>query len=349
VEIKKKIREWYLLNKRPLPWRETRDPYRIWISEIILQQTRVNQGLNYYERFIEHFPDLESLAGANEEDVLKAWEGLGYYSRARNLHTTAKNIYHNMAGVFPDYYTRLMVLKGVGPYTAAAVSSIAFSEPRAVIEGNVHRVLSRLYGIEERPSGYGPSSRIVREAGKLLDQEDPGTHNQALMELGALVCTPARPDCRLCPIRGHCIAYIQNRIEELPLKPRKTKKRIRYFHYLLIREKDSIWLGRRNYKDIWQGLYEFPMFETADPVSADLIISSPEWSAMLGVKGIRPVQVSETVKHLLSHQEIRATFYHISVDHQFILSGYKKVKLSRLAPYPVPKLIAAYMDKLNES
>jgi len=305
--------------------------------------------MDYYERFLERFPNLESLAEANEVDVLKAWEGLGYYSRARNLHTAAKDIYHDMAGAFPDSYTRLMKLKGVGPYTAAAVSSIAFSEPRAVIDGNVHRVLSRLYGIEEAPSGYGPSSGIVREAEKLLDREDPGTHNQAIMELGALVCTPARPDCRVCPVSGHCIAFIQNRIEELPLKPRQAKKRIRYFHYLLIRNEDTIWLGRRNGKDIWQGLYEFPMFESADPVSTDLIISSSNWSAILGVKGILPAQVSEMVRHLLSHQEIRATFYHIPGNHRYTLSGYKRVKLANLDRYPLPRLIARYMDKLNES
>ena len=349
MEIKKKIREWYLLNKRHLPWRETKDPYRIWISEIILQQTRVIQGMDYYKRFLERFPSLEILAGSDEQVVLKAWEGLGYYSRARNLHEAAKDIFHNMSGVFPGSYTGLMKLKGVGPYTAAAVSSIAFSEPRAVIDGNVHRVLSRLYGIEEPPTGYQPSSSILREAEKLLDREDPGTHNQALMELGALVCTPVRPNCMVCPVKEHCIAFIQNRTDELPLRSRPAKKRIRYFHYLLIRNENTIWLRKRNEKDIWKGLYEFPVIETADAVSTDLIIGSSDWSSILGVKGIRPVHVSEMPRHLLSHQEIRATFYHLPEDPRFTLSGYVRVKLTNLERYPVPRLIASYIDKLNES
>jgi len=194
MKIEEKIRDWYLSNRRYLPWRESNDPYQIWVSEIILQQTRVMQGLEYYHRFLDRFPDLESLARAEEAEVLKVWEGLGYYSRARNMHAAAKYVYHEKGGNFPASYSEMLELKGVGPYTAAAVASMAFSEPRAVVDGNVHRVLSRLFGIREAPGNYGKSSRILREAEKMLDREDPGIHNQALMELGALVCTPLNPD-----------------------------------------------------------------------------------------------------------------------------------------------------------
>ena len=292
MEIRKNIRDWYHSHKRPLPWRETTDPYQIWVSEIILQQTRVIQGMDYYLRFLAKFPDLECLARADEDEVLKIWQGLGYYSRARNMHAAARYIYNNKEGIFPSTYPGILELKGVGPYTAAAVASLAFGEPRAVVDGNVHRVLSRLFGIEEAQGGYRISSRIAKEAEKLLDQEDPGTHNQAIMELGAMVCTPAQPDCRECPVQNHCVANLQNRTAELPVRSRPVPKRRRYFHYLVVQNGNGIWIGPRKEKDIWQGLYEFPLIETTRPVSSRSMLNSGIWSTILGRTGIQPVKMS---------------------------------------------------------
>lgn len=306
--------------------------------------------MDYYHRFLKRFPDLESLATAEEAEVLNVWQGLGYYSRARNMHTAAKQIYSTMDGVFPSSYIAILELKGAGPYTAAAVASLAFGEPRAVVDGNVHRVLSRLFGIEEAPGAYGASSRIVREAENLLDRENPGTHNQAVMELGALACTPVHPNCRVCPLQEHCVAHLHNRTAELPVRSLPAPKRRRYFHYLVLRNENEIWLGLRKKKDIWQGLYEFPLIETSRPVSPTSMINSAGWSALLGRSGIQPVKVSGAVKHVLSHQEIHAKFYEIRGDdlHPFSLPGYEKVGAGDLDRYPVSKLIDNYLDKLSD-
>jgi A/G-specific adenine glycosylase len=348
TEIKKKIRDWYRVNRRKLPWRETGDPYRIWVSEIILQQTRVDQGKDYYLRFLEKFPNLESLARAEEDEVLKVWEGLGYYSRARNMHAAAKHVFYRKEGRFPGTYSEILELKGVGPYTAAAVASMAFQEPRAVIDGNVHRVLSRLSGIEETPGNYRTSSRITREADKLLDEEDPGTHNQAIMELGALVCTPVQPACDKCPLKDLCHAYKNNRTAELPVRAKPQSRRTRYFHYLVFSNGQGIWLGSRRNKDIWQGLYEFPLIETSGKVSTESLMKTESWSGFVGRHGIKPSKVSVPVKHVLSHQEIQARFYHIRVDHSFSLPGFKEVGEKELDRYPVPKLIRNYLDGLRD-
>lgn len=347
MEIRDKIKDWYLINKRPLPWRKIRDPYRIWVSEIILQQTRVMQGMDYYHRFLERFPDIRSLALAEEAEVLKVWEGLGYYSRARNMHAAAKKIHSELEGIFPETYSDILDLKGVGPYTAAAVSSIAFNEPRAVVDGNVHRVLSRLFGIEEPANGYSTGSRIARKASELLDHEDPGMHNQAVMELGALVCTPASPLCPACPLRDDCVAFALNRTGELPLKTKKIIRRKRYFHYLHIQDEEGIWLGRRKDKDIWNGLYELPVIETSRPFSSKSIRESEAWSALLG-SPIQALNVTRPIKHNLSHQEIYAKFYLLNENPLNALAqrGYEKIRMQDLERYPVHKLIQNYMNKI---
>ena len=344
MEIREKIREWYHINKRPLPWREISDPYQIWVSEIILQQTRVIQGMDYYHRFLERFPNLESLAIAKEAEVLKVWEGLGYYSRARNMQAAAKYILHERKGVFPETYKEMMKMKGVGPYTAAAVSSIAFHEPQAVVDGNVQRVISRLFGIEEVPGTYTSSSRIQAEAYSLLDQEDPGNHNQAVMELGALVCTPTSPDCSSCPLQQDCVAYLQNRIAELPLRNKPGKRRRRYFHYLVIQDREAIWIGRRTGKDIWEGLFEFPLIETTRPYSTKSLRATSEWLNLFG-STVQALQVTGPFRHILSHQEIIAKFYHLNEPPDLVLEGYKKIKLGRMDPYPLPKLILNYIKR----
>jgi len=344
MEIREKIKEWYLINKRPLPWRKISDPYRIWVSEIILQQTRVMQGMGYYYRFLERFPNLGSLANAEEAEVLKIWEGLGYYSRARNMQAAAKYILNQRQGVFPDSYAELMKMKGVGPYTAAAVSSIAFQEPRAVVDGNVYRVLSRLFGIEEPAGVYTASSRIQAEASRLLDHEDPGNHNQAVMELGALICTPTSPDCNACPLQQDCVAFQQNRISELPVRNKPGKRRRRYFHYLVIQDGDAIWLGRRKGNDIWEGLYEFPLIETRRSYSIKSLIGTYDWINIFGSLK-QAVEISGPVKHLLSHQEIIAKFYQIDKPLDFRHEGYEKIEIDQLVQYPMPRLILNYLNK----
>ena len=347
-EIREKLRDWYLRNRRQLPWRETVDPYRIWVAEIILQQTRVAQGRDYYLHFLEKFPNLESLAAASEEEVLKVWQGLGYYSRARNLHASAGYILREKAGVFPGTYTELLELKGIGPYTAAAIASMAFSEPRAVVDGNVHRVLSRLFGIAEVPGLPGPSSRIVQAAGKLIDRDDPGTHNQALMELGALVCTPRQPDCLSCPLKMHCMALQENRIPELPVRTSPPLRRKRYFNYLVIHKGDCLWMGCRKTKDIWKGLYEFPLIETSRNVSPGTLTGTREWMDLFGRQNVYPCKVSGPFRHLLTHQEILAKFYRIQSDESLELPEYEKVCDGELHRYPVPRLISKYLDRLSD-
>ncbi len=302
--------------------------------------------MDYYHRFLEEFPDLESLAKAEEAVVLKVWEGLGYYSRARNMHSAAKTIFHNLDGIFPASFNELMKMKGVGPYTAAAISSMAFNEPRAAVDGNVHRVLSRLFGIEEPAGSYTASSHILKAASDILDEGDPGTHNQAVMELGAMICTPTRPACSSCPLQNDCIAFQQDRILDLPVKSKQIKRRKRYFHYLYISDEEGIWLRRRQEKDIWEGLYEFPLIETSRPYSAESLYGTGGWSALFADKQ-NPVLVSGQivgpVKHVLSHQDIFAKFYTIDEPLEFRPEGYEKVKLDQLDRFPLPKLITKYL------
>jgi A/G-specific adenine glycosylase len=347
TEIRKKLRLWYQASGRQLPWRETSDPYRIWVSEIILQQTRVEQGRDFYRRFLERFPDLESLARSEEEEVLKAWQGLGYYSRARNMHEAAKQICRNGDGKFPVTYPGLLALKGIGRYTASAVSSIAFGEPRAVVDGNVHRVLSRLFCIAEAPGTYKASSAVLKAAEELLDRNDPGTHNQAVMELGALICTPRRPGCTGCPLRDHCLAYAQGRIEEFPVRTRAPHRRKRYFNYLVVRSGQCLWMAPRKGKDIWKGLYEFPLIETPAKVSSLSLVRTRAWRELFPGNGHIPGEVTGPFRHILSHQEIHAWFHLLPSRESDSLPGYVKVCPADLDRYPVPKLISNYLDRLS--
>jgi A/G-specific adenine glycosylase len=347
TEIRKKIRKWYLDHQRNLPWRKTSDPYKIWVSEVILQQTRVDQGTKYYHRFLRSFPDIQSLANAEEAEVLKAWEGMGYYSRARNLHTAAKTVQSEYGGSIPRSFEGLLEMKGIGPYTAAAVSSIAFGEARAVVDGNAHRVISRIYGIPEPAGKTGPASLIRSKATALLDPEDPGTHNQAIMELGALICTPSRPACISCPVRGNCKAYTLGRVEELPVRKRPPSRRTRYFHYLVIHGTKGIWLGLRKDRDIWHGLYEFPLIESETNIPMHAIIQSAGWRKILGGP-VSPHKVHGPFKHILSHQEILATFYDLREPSSFRLRGYEPVDAEHRDRYPLPKLILNYLNRNND-
>jgi len=341
------LKTWYRENKRDLPWRNTCDPYHVWVSEIMLQQTRVGQGLDYYLRFIDAFPDIENLAASKIDRVLKLWQGLGYYSRARNMHEAARHIHRELGGRFPDNYDDLLKLKGVGDYTAAAIASICFGQAVPVLDGNVFRVLSRLFGIREAANDSRSKKTFRKAAAEILDESRPGDHNQAIMEFGALCCLPSNPDCDNCPLRQSCYALTNNLTGELPLRKKKEKIRRRYFHYLVIETGNSVWLNRRTGGEIWNMLYEFPLIETSsytDP--ADLILHA-DWKAIVGTSGGLISHVSPDIVHKLSHQLITARFYHISgvSDPGSLHPDCMKTLKNRISDYPVPQLLANYINE----
>ncbi|WP_341906711.1 A/G-specific adenine glycosylase [Fluviicola taffensis] len=324
------ISDWYRLNARELPWRNTKNPYFIWLSEVILQQTRVDQGMNYYLKFIENYPTLNQLADADEEAILKLWQGLGYYSRARNLHKTAQQVRDEFNGAFPKTYHEIIQLKGIGPYTAAAISSFAFDLPHAVVDGNVYRILSRYYGIDE-PIDTGKGKKLFQElADSLIPEAEPALFNQAIMEFGAIQCTPNNPDCESCVLNQSCIsAFNSDLIKMLPVKKGKIKVRKRYFHYLHIEKGLEIALDQRTGKDVWEKLYEFPLIERED----DTMPLEFKDSASL----------SYQTKHILSHQHIYAFFYK-SDESEIDGLNLKFVEKSQLEDYPIHRLMEKYLE-----
>jgi len=300
--------QWYQTHKRDLPWRDIADPYKIWISEIILQQTRVNQGLDYYHRFIERFPDVNSLAAATEDEVLKYWQGLGYYSRARNLHKAAHQIINKHKGVFPNTYEEVIQLAGIGDYTAAAICSFAYNLPFAVVDGNVFRVLSRLFGIDTPIDSTAGKKVFKQLAQEILDTVQPGLHNQAMMEFGALQCVPVSPACNVCPFADRCIAFSKNQVSLLPVKRQKIQTKERFFNYLFIKAGNHTWLQKRTKNDIWKNLYEFPLIE-ADKLLDKNELSQHEYFKALFADFRADVHirtVSPPIKHILTHQKILA-------------------------------------------
>lgn len=324
------ISDWYRPNKRDLPWRSTHDPYAIWLSEVILQQTRVDQGMNYYLKFISNFPTLKDLAAADEQVILKMWQGLGYYSRARNLLKTAQHIVNEFAGVFPDNYNDLLKLKGIGPYTAAAIASFAFNEPKAVVDGNVYRVLSRYYGIDTPIDTTRGQKEFQLLADSLIPKQEPGSYNQAIMEFGALHCTPNLPKCTTCPLNDSCLSYAENKVNTRPVKQGKTKIRTRYLHYFHLKNSNSVALEKRTNNEVWQNLYEFPVFESLNdtlPENHGLPIESPEL-------------VYQT-KHVLSHQRIHAFFYRAA---HFNEDAFNWVKHEDFESYPIHRLMEKYWE-----
>ena len=349
LEISRLLREWYQIYKRDLPWRSTSDPYIIWVSEIILQQTRVSQGLDYFLRFTERFPDVSSLAIAEEDEVLKYWQGLGYYSRARNLHAAAKDIKERFGGVFPRDYKDILSLKGVGEYTAAAIVSFAWNEPYPVVDGNVFRVLSRLYALDTPIDTLKGKKEFTVLAEMIMDSLYAGIHNQAMMELGALQCLPLNPDCANCPIHGYCLAYAKNEVSLYPVKQHKTKTRNRYFHYLYIKCKGRTWLHRRNNQDIWKGLYEFPLIETEFAMDfVELQRSEPFRKLFEGISNMQISVDLVNVKHILSHQVLYATFYQIEIEQENnILQTYLSIPVDELEMYAMPRLIHIYLEKMK--
>ena len=332
---------WYRENHRPLPWRETKDPYRIWLSEVMLQQTRVDQGLGYYRRFIERWPTVAELAAAQESEVLKEWQGLGYYSRARNLLKAARQVQAEHGGEFPGTYGELLKLTGVGDYTAAAIASICFHRPDAVVDGNVYRVLARAFGINSPIDCTAGRKQFKALAMELLDPKDPGDHNQAVMELGAKVCTPQRPDCAHCPLHAKCVAFATSTISSLPVKQDKTKTRDRFFNYLQIPGANGLYVRQRNDKDIWQGLYELPLLESGRPLIKRTLGSSLDKAFGKGwlVEG----EVGKA-RHVLSHQIIHAIFWSTVPPEKFTPpADWELVSVKNLDTLAVPRLIERWM------
>ncbi len=347
-EIVPLLLDWYRRSRRDLPWRQTDDPYRVWVSEIILQQTRVAQGTAYYLRFLERFPDVESLAAASPDEVLKVWEGLGYYSRARNMHAAARHIAGRLGGHFPRTYEELLRLKGVGPYTAAAVASIAFGEAVPVVDGNVFRVVTRLFAIA-LPRGDGGDREVRALLAQLIPAEEAGDFNQALMELGALVCAPADPACDDCPLQEHCLARKKNMTGSLPVATpsRGTKKR--YFHYLVAECRGEMLVSQRAGKDIWQLLWEFPSLETEkEEPPARVLALFEEW--LPGITGRGDGEISHLLRHQLTHRTILARFYHVTLPQwpASLKGTFVKTPVNRLEDLAFPRLITRYMEAFPE-
>lgn len=337
-----KLISWYLQNKRDLPWRKTKNPYHVWLSEIMLQQTRVAQGMAYYIKFTETFPTIFDLANADETTILKLWQGLGYYSRARNLHTTAKYIAFELKGKFPSTYKEIVKLKGIGDYTASAIASICFEEPTAVVDGNVYRVLSRYFGIETPINSSAGNTEFKELAQTLIDTSKPGMYNQAIMDFGAIQCKPKNPICLFCPFSESCVALQKNKIEHLPVKEKKIKIKHRFFNYLVIKTDDNkTILQERKGKGIWQGLYEFPKIESTSNINKKELISSKEFVELFPKQTTISLFNKEEIVHKLSHQHLHTQFWIVETkSHKLATISLKSVK-----KYPVPVLIANFLEK----
>ncbi len=332
-------------NSRQMPWKGEKDPYRIWLSEIILQQTRVEQGWEYYNRFIKTFPDIRRLAAAPDKKVFKLWEGLGYYSRCRNLLATARYITNERKGIFPDTYEAIKSLKGVGPYTAAAIASFAFGLPHAVVDGNVFRVLSRVFGIAKPIDSGDGKKYFTALAEELLDKKQPGRYNQALMDFGAVVCKPQSPQCPGCPFRKSCCAYIQNKTDQLPVKSKKTGVRHRRFYYLVLESGNEKFIRQRREKDIWQDLFEFPFIESAKSIPVNQVLTAAVEQHLIPKENTDIISVSPEYRQQLSHQKITATFIRIrSGKKRFRPDGCIRMNKKNTGHYPFPRLIRRYLD-----
>ena len=328
--------QWYQQNQRDLPWRHTVDPYRVWLSEVILQQTRVAQGLPYYLAFTSKYPSIYDLASANEQEILKLWQGLGYYSRARNLHHTAKTIVAKYHGIFPDNYKELLTLKGIGTYTAAAIASFCYNEPVAVVDGNVYRVLSRLFGIDV-PINTPDGQKIIKSlATESIDAQQPGTYNQAIMEFGALHCTPSAPSCSNCPFNTQCVAHLTGKEGVLPIKLKKIKIKKRDLHYFLIQNNKNIILEKREGNGIWQNLYQLPLIEQKNIDKKALNSLQEKYKLETDTK---PIKLSKVV-HKLTHQHLNITFWQLKTS----IKTANTININQIKEYPMPIVIANFLD-----
>ncbi|GMO32431.1 MAG: A/G-specific adenine glycosylase [Candidatus Azobacteroides pseudotrichonymphae] len=344
----KKLITWYSSHKRNLPWRGIYDPYKIWISEVILQQTRVTQGLKYYNRFIKRFPDIESLAGVEEQEVLKYWQGLGYYSRARNLHRTAKTIMDKYNGVFPkDYYT-ILKLKGIGEYTASSITSFAWNMPHPTVDGNVFRFLSRLFAIDCPIDTIKGKNHFTELAIQLMDKSKARIFNHAIMEFGALQCIPSSPNCTVCSFKSVCLAYINHTVVQYPVKQYRTKIKEIYFYYFHIHDSDHLYLNMRKEKGIWQNLFEFPLIESDILMDFQQLSNTDQFRLWFPKKHIYHFElIVKNQKHILSHRILYAYFYKVfmkRIPNSF--DTFKKVKLMEIDKYPIHRLMQFYLGKI---
>lgn len=343
-EICSSIFAWYDEHRRDLPWRATRDPYAIWISEVILQQTRVAQGYDYFVRFVERFPTVEALADSPEDEVMRLWQGLGYYSRARNLHAAAKQVV--AMGGFPCSYDAIRSLKGVGDYTAAAIASFAFDEAVPAVDGNVCRVWSRMFGVDAPIDTARGKQAIVDIARELLPPTHAAKYNQSVMEFGALQCVPKSPDCMACPLAHKCVALAQGRVGELPAKSHKTKVLPRFLTYLFIHDTHGLLLHKRVADDIWKNLYELPLIETPQPLDAEGLFAHPQFADWQGsLPRLIYKGCVDGVKHVLSHRVLHASFHEFEVEGQLpSADGYLLVSYADLHRYALPRLVERYME-----
>ncbi len=360
----KNLLEWHVGHHRPMPWKGERNPYLVWLSEIILQQTRVEQGLPYFERFKAAYPTVADLADAPEDEVMKLWEGLGYYSRARNLHAAAKHIAHELGGSFPTTFKGIRSLKGVGDYTAAAIASFAYDMPHAVVDGNVYRVLSRFFGIATPIDTTEGKKLFAALAQQLLEIADSGRrtaegpnpqsaianpqYNQAIMDFGATHCTPAAPKCPTCPMRPHCVAFLEKRTGVLPVKSKKLERRQRFFNYLIINRNGEVFIKKRSEKDIWQNLYDFPLIETESLPDDQLFLMKNETAVdWLADSRWQLLRTSPPQRQELTHQRIVATFWELEVGADFLpkVANWVAVERGKLANFAFPKVIDLYIKQ----
>ncbi len=340
------LSDWYAQNGRRLPWRETTDPYQIWVSEIILQQTRVNQGMDYFLRFVNRFPDVASLAAADEDDVMRYWQGLGYYSRARNLQAAARQVMQN-GGIFPQTYDEVRALKGVGDYTAAAICSFAYNLPYAVVDGNVYRILSRLLGIDTPIDTTAGKRQFAQLADALLDPLHPGRHNQAMMDFGAVQCLPRNPRCEECPLVVLCEANLTGRVSMLPVKQHRTRTTDRYFNYMFARAGEFVFLHKRSGNDIWRNLYEFPLVESDTELTEEQFYAHPDLRSLI-TPGEEPVFrcIQRGGRQVLSHRIIHANFYEVILPSDAKSFGdYLCVPISEIGNYPVHRMIERFLQQ----
>ena len=334
-------------NTRKMPWKGEKDPYKIWLSEIILQQTRVEQGWKYYEKFISNFPDINKLAAAKDEKIYKLWEGLGYYSRCKNLIETARFISKKLKGKFPDEFEDILSLKGVGNYTASAIASFAYDLPYAVVDGNVFRVLSRVFGIKKPIDSAEGKKLFSQLAFELLDKKQPGIYNQALMDFGAVICKPQNPLCNNCILRGHCFAFKNDLVNKLPVKEKKIKMTTRWFNYFVIEYKAKIYITKRTADDIWKNLHEFVLIETNNDTSVKSLLVKAEKEKILKKNSYKILSVSPVYSQQLSHQKIMGKFIRLALKKEFDIPGFRAIDLKQRPRYAFPRFINAYFDKGN--
>lgn len=335
---------WYITNQRDFPWRKSKSAYRVWLSEIILQQTKTSQGLSYYNKIIKTFPTIKELAEASEEQILKLWQGLGYYSRARNLHFTAKYIQNNLNGVFPNDYNSLLKLKGIGPYTAAAISSICFNEKRAAVDGNVYRILARVFNIDTAINSSKGIKTFQELANSLISDRNPGDYNQSMMDIGATICTPKNPKCNQCPLNSICHAHDNNTFDNLPVKIKKTKIKHRNFNYLCIECNGNFLMKKRTQKDIWKNLYDFPLIEEdriphENDIDYKKLLNSILENEIIAEK-------TKHYKHQLSHQKLHITIKYIKTKKLNNDNDFLKVNRRQVNELPFPKPIERFFEEL---